>query len=120
MRTHLFRRWAIGVALVALSSGCSDSGGSNQGNTANTKPGSGGASACREGAERCHCYGNGTCDDGLTCASNFCVVAPGGGGASGGVDSGAPGAGGTVGSGGADGVGGSSSGGFSFVYSCCH
>jgi hypothetical protein len=26
-----------------------------------------------EGAERCDCYGNGTCDDGLVCLSNACV-----------------------------------------------
>jgi hypothetical protein len=36
------------------------------------------------GAERCDCYGNGTCDDGLICRSNACVATAGGGaGASG-------------------------------------
>ncbi len=29
---------------------------------------------CVVGAERCSCYRNGTCDTGLTCASNLCVA----------------------------------------------
>ena len=31
-----------------------------------------------QGAERCDCYGNGTCDDGLVCLSNACVSLAGG------------------------------------------
>ncbi len=30
--------------------------------------------ACVNGTERCDCYGNGTCNAGLTCASGLCVV----------------------------------------------
>jgi hypothetical protein len=30
-------------------------------------------SSCTVGSERCACYGNGTCNDGLTCRSNLCV-----------------------------------------------
>jgi hypothetical protein len=45
---------------------------------------------CR-GSERCDCYGNGTCDEGLVCMSNACVALPGGAGGTGAN----PGAGGT-------------------------
>lgn len=31
---------------------------------------------CRAGSERCPCYGNMTCDDGLVCGSNRCVRPP--------------------------------------------
>lgn len=30
--------------------------------------------SCKTGSERCACYGNNTCDDGLTCVLNTCVV----------------------------------------------
>ena len=33
-------------------------------------------SGCSPGTERCACYGNGTCNNGLTCASDLCVVLP--------------------------------------------
>jgi hypothetical protein len=52
--------------------------------------GSGTQEKC-EGAERCDCYGNGTCDDGLVCRSNACVSLSGGYGGSSTV----PGTGGT-------------------------
>jgi hypothetical protein len=34
----------------------------------------GGSSSCPDGNERCNCYGNGTCNAGLTCASRLCVA----------------------------------------------
>jgi hypothetical protein len=55
---------------------------------------------CPTGSETCGCYPNDTCDDGLTCASNLCVLLPGGG------TGGATGSGGAMGSGGAVGTGG--------------
>lgn len=39
-----------------------------------------GSSACPAGSESCPCYGNGTCDGALTCASNVCVALGSGGG----------------------------------------
>ena len=36
---------------------------------------------CAEGSERCPCYGNGTCDEGLTCLSDRCVIDDATGGA---------------------------------------
>jgi hypothetical protein len=68
----------------------------------------GGAASCPTGAETCACYGNMSCNRGLTCASNVCVnLSPTGGtsgsaGANGGTSGGA---GGTSG-----GAGGSTSG----------
>jgi len=56
--------------------------------------------SCSQGTERCPCFGNSTCNSGLTCASNTCVSLGGAGGATG--------MGGTTGSGG---TGGSSKGG---------
>jgi hypothetical protein len=37
-------------------------------------PGNSGATQCSAGTERCPCYGNQTCDEGLLCASNVCVA----------------------------------------------
>jgi hypothetical protein len=61
-----------------------------------------------QGAERCDCYGNGTCDDGLVCLSNACVSLTGAGGVpivpgAGGVQ-GPPGTGGTTSTAGAGGT----------------
>src|SRR5437868_3306529 len=69
--------------------------------------GSSSSTMCRTGAERCTCFGNNTCDVGLVCLSERCVVKPGNaGGAAGGVGVGGdPGSGGT-GVGGAVGTGG--------------
>src|SRR5512141_1264104 len=60
---------------------------------------------CTTGSERCACYGNGTCAQGLTCASDLCVRIDGGqaGGGAGGK-----GTGGAAGSSGGTGVAGSS------------
>src|SRR6185369_4245217 len=44
--------------------------------------GEGGASGCTTGNERCACYANGTCNAGLTCASQICVALGGGTGGS--------------------------------------
>jgi cellulose 1,4-beta-cellobiosidase len=57
--------------------------------------GSGDQKKC-QGAERCDCYGNGTCDDGLVCLSNACVSLVSGGGGTLTV----PGTGGSPGTGG--------------------
>ena len=59
--------------------------------------------SCTQGTESCPCYGNSTCNPGLTCASNTCVSLGGAGGATG-----VAGIGGTTGSGA---TGGSSRGG---------
>ncbi len=32
-----------------------------------------GENSCSEGSQGCPCYGNGTCDEGLSCLDNFCV-----------------------------------------------
>jgi hypothetical protein len=53
---------ALGAAL-AISSGCGSSG-----------------SNCTLGSEKCACFSNGSCNSGLTCASNICVASGGGGG----------------------------------------
>lgn len=66
---------------------------------------------CAQGTERCPCYGNSTCNPGLTCASNTCVNLGGAGGASGsGGGSGGSSRGGTGGTNTA-GTGGTSTGG---------
>jgi hypothetical protein len=105
------RRFAIvGVGLALL--GC---GGTERQNTsgsggvqghAGTRPG--GMVSCDPGTERCPCYGNGTCNSGLACASMLCVNLGGSGGA--GNATGAGGAPSTSGGSG-NGSGGSGSGG---------
>ena len=55
--------------------------------------------SCAQGTERCPCFGNSTCNSGLTCASNTCVNLGGAGGTTGSAGTGgATGSGGTVGS----------------------
>jgi hypothetical protein len=68
--------------------------------------GTGGGSTCAPGGERCACYGNGTCDAGLTCASNLCVALAPPQGSGGTAGTGGKGVGGTLGSGGKFGLGG--------------
>jgi hypothetical protein len=64
-----------------------------------------GGKMCSTGSEGCACYGNGSCNTGLTCASNLCVNLNGGAG-------GATGAGGSsAGNGGMSGGNGGMSGG---------
>jgi hypothetical protein len=95
----------LGSVLVAVSLGGCDS---TQGTTSTTK-------ACAQGALRCPCYPNGTCNDGLVCRSEICVANDGNVGGGGGELGGAtsyggntfsPSAGGT-----SDGQGGAPSGG---------
>jgi hypothetical protein len=76
------RFYFVGLAAVGtllLGGACSGSGGID----------------CAEGAERCPCFSNGTCDAGLTCASDLCVALDGSGGggavANGGAGQGASG-----------------------------
>lgn len=66
-----------------------------------------GSSSKAAGSEGGPCYGNGSCNSGLTCFSKLCVEATGTGGAAGGASGGAAGgAAGKGGSGGANGSGG--------------
>lgn len=75
--------------------------------------------SCAQGTERCPCYGNSTCNPGLTCASNTCVNlggaggGSGSGGGSGGSSRGGTGGTNTAGAGGTStaGTGGTSTGG---------
>jgi hypothetical protein len=59
-RTFVTRRWPGAALFLALlgDGACSDSNG---------------APPCPAGSERCACYGNQTCDDGLECLSDLCV-----------------------------------------------
>jgi len=76
---------ACGVALVGgcggTATGVRQSGGTGDGT---------GSTECVDGTERCPCNGNGTCNEGLVCASDLCVDLGG---------SGQPAAGGTTDSG---------------------
>lgn len=83
------------LAAVAVFDGCDSSGSSG--------------SSCPAGSEACACYGNGTCNEGLVCASKLCVsLGDGGATSSGGASSagasglkgGASALGGNVGNGG--------------------
>jgi hypothetical protein len=68
-------------------------------------PSTGGERTCRDGTETCPCYGNGTCNAGLVCASNLCVLLSSGtGGASAGGSPPFAGAGGSSSLAGAGGV----------------
>ena len=81
------------------SSGGAGGGGTSGMSTGGQSPGTGGSggaggnTSCPAGSETCACYGNGSCNAGLTCASNLCVNL---------------GTGGTGGTGGAGGTGGTS------------
>jgi hypothetical protein len=94
------------LVLLATAGACSSDGGG----TSDPRGGAGGATACPDGFERCPCYGNHTCQSGLTCASNHCVSLGGSGSGSGGGAPAGPGSGGATGSG-SGGVIGSGSGG---------
>ncbi|HOU92804.1 MAG TPA: hypothetical protein PLU22_17245, partial [Polyangiaceae bacterium] len=67
-------RWGLAPAVVALALGlgCGETEsdpGEDQGSGGLTE-------SCADGSEGCPCYGNGTCDRGLTCASRWCVLLP--------------------------------------------
>jgi len=63
---------------------CARSGAAGATGTTGTGGGGGrGASTCPAGSETCACYGNGTCNANLSCASNLCVKLGGGGGTTG-------------------------------------
>lgn len=60
------RRW--GVVLVGLLAGaCVGGGGGGDADGGKTNQ------SCEDGEEGCACYGNGTCDKGLSCLSRLCV-----------------------------------------------
>ena len=95
--TIFVRRWGLWGAIIGAL-GCGG-GGTAKGNDG----------GCPAGSETCPCYGNGTCDQGLACASNLCVnlSGSGNGGASGQAGAGSMGSGGSTGRGGSGGATGS-------------
>lgn len=100
----LSTRWAFSFAVLAAA--CGGSTHSSEGANENGD--------CAPGSERCPCYGNGTCDDGLDCLSGICVDADGsasGGGANGGGANGGNAGGGNANGGNASGGGGNANGG---------
>ncbi len=87
-------RWTAGwglslLVLVACGKTSNDSVSEHDDTSTGSTPSSAGSAACPAGAERCPCRSDGTCDGQLVCASEICVVLPGGGGR--------PGSGGTAG-----------------------
>jgi hypothetical protein len=87
MLINALRGWVVSLfAVAALVGGCGSSSSMKQ-------------TTCPQGSETCACYGNMTCNVGLTCFSNLCVNPATGNG-------GAPGVGGALGIGGALGFGG--------------
>ena len=102
---------ALVLALLMVSTaGCGSKGSSGGTGGSVGTGGVGGTSGCSAGSEGCSCYGNDTCNSGLSCLSHLCVNLPGSGGATGtgGAIStgGATGTGGAVSTGGATGTGG--------------
>jgi hypothetical protein len=57
-RTFVSHRWAVAALALVVGGGCGDSKD---------------AAPCPAGSERCACYGNDTCNDGLECLSDLCV-----------------------------------------------
>jgi hypothetical protein len=62
-----------GTGGTAASSGGTDGGGTDSSGDGT------GATECVAGTERCHCYEDATCNEGLVCASDLCVDLGGGG-----------------------------------------
>jgi formylglycine-generating enzyme required for sulfatase activity len=62
------------LATVVVSVACSSSS-----PPAGPSSAGGASSICPAGSERCACYGNGTCDEGLQCLSDLCVAGTSGG-----------------------------------------
>jgi hypothetical protein len=75
------RRRALWFVAVALSGGC----GQTRSGTLFDPGKRPDSSVCVTGEERCECYGNDTCNSGLTCASRICVVLPRASGGTGGT-----------------------------------
>ena len=76
---------------AAAAAGC---GGTTLKSDSSAQAGKGGA-GCAPGSEGCACYGNDTCDVGLTCASHLCVNLGAGGSAPGGASTGGTSVGGS-------------------------
>lgn len=98
-----------GAAGAGGDTGAAGGGGSPGGSTGSG--GTGGAS-CDHGSEGCPCYGNGTCDGALVCASHLCVSLGAGGrggmaGGQAGTGGSSAGRGGTTGTGNTTGAAGS-------------
>ena len=87
----------LALSLVVAAAACSSNSGSNP----DSGPG-----GCQTGSEGCACYGNDSCNPGLSCLSHFCVNPTGGGGTTG-----TAGASGTTGGGGNAGGGATGNGG---------
>ncbi len=75
-------RWSAGAAIVLLmlmncgeTVGTGTVGGGTGGTGGRDRAGAGAGSRerCPAGTETCSCYGNGTCNEGLVCASSLCV-----------------------------------------------
>ncbi len=111
MRTLLRTFGAMVLALLLIGCGEDDrqsgEAGAGAGAGAAASGASGDSAACPAGSERCACHPDGTCDDGLGCASDLCVVLPGGGGTSGDAAAGQGGESGAGGEAGSSGNGGS-------------
>lgn len=81
----MFKRFlTTGIVLIIVACGGGD-GDSRSLGAGGASSGSGGKAGatnmlCPAGSEGCACYGNDTCDAGLTCASNLCVELAGTGG----------------------------------------
>ena len=92
---------ASGKGGAAMGAGGGQSGGTVSGSGGLDRP----ALGCVTGTERCPCYGNGTCNGGLVCASSLCVnVNAGGAGGLGGTGGKAVRTGGTTSVGGSSGA----------------
>lgn len=99
---------SVFTVFTVFTPSCGSDNGSSSGGTGGVAAagGTGGktdAGVCTPGTERCPCYGNGTCNQGLTCASQVCVNVSGSGGA-GGATGGSGGAGGSGATGGSSGT----------------
>ena len=65
VKRAVVRGWTVVATVVGLAAGACSGGDSDDG-----------GNACAPGSETCACYGNGTCDDDLTCLSSICVFDP--------------------------------------------
>lgn len=79
------------MGFVLLACGGTESGSTSGIPATGGGTGTGGSGGCAPGAETCPCYGNGTCNAGLACASNLCVKWSGTGGTNGAGGTGAGG-----------------------------